>query len=156
MPSIQVEAQCMDQDHYGNLVEFVHQAQKKAVGNSDRTRLQIEISGGGLPGGHTMKGVHKPIAAQGYIPSIERAHKRFEYAPKFTFGFTVAQSLEGIYQEVDFNEPEGRSWAAILEGMTTFSQAPKSTASTTPVPPTNTPPGPVTGVTGETLHDAGF
>lgn len=122
LPSLKVRAQCLDQGDYGTLVEFVHQAQKKAVGNGANNTTQLEAKGGGIEVKNAiMKGPHKRTCAQGFIPRIERKHKQGEYAPIFEFGFTVAQSFEGLYEDISASvyENEQNSWASILEGLTT-------------------------------------
>lgn len=122
LPSFTVKGQCLDQQDYGVLVEFIHQAQKKAVGNSANNTTQLEIKGGGLKVRRAiMKGPHKRTCAQGFIPRIERKHKKGEYAPVFTFNFTVSQSFAGIYEDIAASvfENEQSSWVSILEGFTT-------------------------------------
>lgn len=122
LPSLKVKAQCLDQGDYGVLVEFIHQAQKKAVGNSANNTMQLEIKGGGLKVNRAiMKGPHKRTCAQGFIPRIGRQYKQGKYAPIFSFNFTVAQSFSGIYEDVAASvfENEQSSWVSILEGLTT-------------------------------------
>lgn len=122
LPSLTVKAQCLDQGDYGVLVEFVHQAQKKAVGNAANNTTQLEINGGGIKVSRPiMKGPHKRTCAQGFIPRIERKHKQGEYAPIFSFKFVIAQSFAGIYEDVAASvfENEQSSWVSILEGLTT-------------------------------------
>lgn len=122
LPSLKVNAQCLDQGDYGVVTEFIHQAQKKAVGNAANNTTQLEINGGGIKVRRAiMKGPHKRTCAQGFIPRIERKYKQGEYAPIFTFNFTVAQSFEGIYEDVAASvfENEQASWVSILEGLTT-------------------------------------
>lgn len=122
LPSLKVKAQCLDQGDYGVVTEFIHQAQKKAVGNAANNTTQLEINGGGIKVRRAiMKGPHKRTCAQGFIPRIERKYKQGEYAPIFTFNFTVAQSFEGIYEDVAASvfENEQESWVSILEGLTT-------------------------------------
>lgn len=122
LPSFTVKGQCLDQGDYGVLVEFIHQAQKKAVGNSANNTTQLEIKGGGLKVNRAiMKGPHKRTCAQGFIPRIERKNRKGEYAPIFTFNFTIAQSFDGIYEDIAASvfENEQSSWISILEGLTT-------------------------------------
>jgi hypothetical protein len=122
LPSLKIKAQCLDQGDYGVVVEFIHQAQKKAVGNAANNTTQLEINGGGIQVHRPiMKGPHKRTCAQGFIPRIERKYKQGEYAPTFSFNFTVAQSFEGIYEDVAASvfENEQESWISILEGLTT-------------------------------------
>jgi hypothetical protein len=122
LPSLKVKAQCLDQGDYGVLVEFIHQAQKKAVGNAVNNATQLEIKGGGIKVKRAiMKGPHKRTCAQGFIPRIERKYKQGEYAPIFNFNFTVSHAFEGIYEDVAASvfENEQESWVSILEGLTT-------------------------------------
>jgi hypothetical protein len=122
LPSLKVKAQCLDQGDYSVLAEFIHQAQKKAVGNAANNTTQLEINGGGVKVNRPiMKGPHKRTCAQGFVPRIERKYKQGEYAPIFSFNFTVAQSFAGIYEDVAASvfENEQESWISILEGLTT-------------------------------------
>lgn len=122
LPSLKVKAQCLDQGDYGVVVEFIHQAQKKAVGNAANNTTQLEVNGGGLRVKNAiMKGPHKRTCAQGFVPRIERKYKQGEFAPVFSFNFVIAQSFEGIYEDVAASvfENEQASWVSILEGLTT-------------------------------------
>jgi hypothetical protein len=129
LPALEVKAQCLDQRDYRILVEFVHQAQKKAVGNAANNITQLEINGGGLNvhrpketlGDGIMKGLHKRICVHGFIPRIERKHKQGEYAPVFSFSFSIARSFQGIYEGLESSvyENQQASWISILEGLTT-------------------------------------
>lgn len=131
MPSFVVVGQCLDQNDYGTLCEFVHQAQQKGV--YDGNLLQLEVAGGGLRADRPiMKGIHKPIHAQGFINAMPRKHERFVYAPTFTFPFVVSTLFEGVYQESTAGDTEEESWAAILSQIVasspvTETQAPKPT-----------------------------
>jgi hypothetical protein len=150
LPSLKVKAQCLDQGDYGVLVEFIHQAQKKAVGNAANNTTQLEVNGGGIKVNRPIvKGPHKRTCAQGFVPRIERKYKQGEYAPIFSFNFTIAQSFAGIYEDVAASvfENEQKSWISILEGLTTPYQPtyhkqetaanskPKSQPVATPEPP---------------------
>src|SRR5271166_2483296 len=78
LPSLQIKAQCLDQGDYGVLVEFVHQAQVRAVKNAANNTTQLEIKGGGFPINHEhpiMRGPHKRTCVQGFVPRIERRYK---------------------------------------------------------------------------------
>ncbi len=127
LPSLKVRAQCLDQGDYGTLTEFIHQSQKKAVGNSANNTTQLEAKGGGIKvsrhfsNNFTMKGPHKRTCAQGFIPRIERKYKQGEYAPIFDFAFTVAQSFDGLYQDsaASVFENQQQSWVEILKALTT-------------------------------------
>jgi hypothetical protein len=149
LPSLKVKAQCLDQGDYGVLVEFVHQAQKKAVGNAANNTTQLEVKGGGIRVNNPiMRGPHKRTCAQGFIPRIERKYKKGEYAPVFSFNFAISQSFDGIYEDIAASvfENEQSSWVSILEGLTTPYQPtyrkqetatnskPKSQPSPTPEP----------------------
>lgn len=153
LPSLKIKAQCLDQGDYGVLVEFVHQAQVNAVRNAANNATQLEVKGGGFKVNNPiMKGPHKRTCAQGFIPRIERRYKTGEYAPIFEFAFTVAQSFEGIYEDVKASvyENEQASWVSILQGLTTPFQPsfeaeetatnskPKSQPSPQPTPPPET------------------
>lgn len=116
MPSFVVEGQCLDQNDYGTLVEFVHQAQQKGVYNS--SLLQLDVAGNGLKVSRPiMRGRHKPVHAQGFIRNMKRKHERFVYAPKFTFSFIVSTMFSGIYQESTAPNLQQESWAQILAGL---------------------------------------
>lgn len=116
MPSFVVEGVCLNQEDYGVLVEFVHQAQQKGV--YDGTLLQLDVTGNGFKVAHPiMRGSHKPIHAQGFVRNMPRKHERFVYAPTFNFSFIVSTMFEGIYQESTASNPEQESWAQILAGL---------------------------------------
>lgn len=122
LPSLKIKAQCLDQGDYGVLTEFVHQAQKKAVGEAANNIMQLEIKGGGFKVVNPiMRGPHKRTCAQGFVPRIERRYKTGEFAPIFNFEFTVSQSFEGLYQDIAASvyENEQSNWVSILEGLTT-------------------------------------
>jgi len=125
MPGYTISAMCLDQQDYGTVVEFVHKTQQEAVGNARAGNLiQLDIAEGGLhittPQGEPvsfMRGVHKPICAQGVIMQIQRKHKQFEYAPKFEMQVIVSHEFTGLYKEVGSFEPEQESWWALLQGL---------------------------------------
>jgi hypothetical protein len=122
LPSFTVHAQCLDQGDYSVLVEFVHQAQVRAVKNAANNVTQLEIKGGGFKVVNPiMKGPHKRTCVQGFIPRIERRYKAGVYAPLFEFPFTVARSFEGLYEDVEASVYENAqaSWISILQGLTT-------------------------------------
>lgn len=167
LPSLKVKAQCLDQGDYGVLTEFVHQAQKKAVGNAANNTTQLEINGGGIKVRRPiMKGPHKRTCAQGFIPRIERKYKQGEYAPIFSFSFTVAQAFEGIYEDVAASvfENEQASWVSILEGLTTPYQptyskqetAANSKPATQPPTVSATPSAPEIGLIQQLPEAGGF
>lgn len=156
LPSFKVKAQCLDQGDYGVLVEFVHQAQVRAVKNAANNTTQLEVKGGGFPGNARhpiMRGPHKRTCIQGFVPRIERRYKTGEYAPIFEFSFTVAQSFEGLYEDVKASvyENEQASWISILQGLTTPFQpvfqeeTAKNTKPTSQPPPQPTPAPEPTG-----------
>lgn len=116
MPSFNVEGQCLNQEDYGTLVEFVHQAQQKSV--YDCTLLQLDVTGIGFKVSRPiMRGRHEPISAQGFINAMPRKHEKFVYAPKFNFSFVVSTMFKGIYEESTASDPEQESWAQILAGI---------------------------------------
>jgi hypothetical protein len=122
LPSLTVKAQCLDQGDYSVLTEFIHQAQKKAVGNAANNITQLEINGGGIKVNRSiMKGEHERTCVQGFVPRIERKYKKGEYAPIFSFEFSIAQSFAGIYKGISASvfENQQTSWVSVLEGLTT-------------------------------------
>ena len=143
LPSLKIKAQCLDQGDYGVLVEFIHQAQRRAVGNAANNTTQLEVKGGGFKLNHPiMRGPHKRTCVQGFVPRIERRYKQGEYAPIFEFAFVVAQSFEGIYEDVKASvyENEQASWISILQGLTTPFQPVFQEETTKGTKPTSTPP----------------
>lgn len=147
MPALKIKAQCLDQGDYGVLIEFVHQAQVNAVKNAANNTTQLEVKGGKFgelqpPIRPIMRGPHKRTCVQGFIPRIERRYKSGEFAPIFEFSFTVAQSFEGLYQEVEASvyENEQASWVSILEGLKGAFQPVFEEATATNSKPTSTPP----------------
>jgi len=122
LPSLEVKAQCLDQGDYGVLTEFIHQAQKKAVGNAANNITQLEIKGGGIKVNRPiMKGPHERTCVQGFVLHIERKYKQGEYAPIFSFKFSIAQSFAGIYEGISASvfENQQTNWVSVLEGLTT-------------------------------------
>jgi hypothetical protein len=122
LPSLKIKAQCLDQGDYGVLVEFIHQAQVRAVKNAANNTTQLEVKGGGFKlNNPIMRGPHKRTCVQGFAPRIQRRYKAGEYAPIFEFPFTVARSFEGLYEDVEASvyENEQASWISILQGLTT-------------------------------------
>jgi hypothetical protein len=162
-----IKAQCLDQGDYGVLCEFIHQTQKKAVGNSADNVTQIEILGGGLHVKYPaekrpiMRGVHKRVCAHGFIPRIERKYVKGVYAPIFTFQFTVLQEFEGIYHDTaaSVHENEQETWVAILEqaGSAPYSPTfPKEQTATNSKPQSAPSLTPGQLPTAEDLKKAGF
>jgi hypothetical protein len=153
LPSLAVKAQCLDQGDYGVLTEFIHQAQKKAVGNAANNITQLEIKGGGIKVPRPiMKGPHERTCVQGFVLRIERKYKKGEYAPIFDFNFSIAQSFAGIYEGISASvfENQQTSWVSVLEGLTTPYQptyskqetATNSKPRSTPPPLSEAPPEP--------------
>lgn len=147
LPSFKVKAQCLDQGDYGVLVEFVHQAQVRAVKNAANNTTQLEVKGGGVIRAEEMKrpimkGPHKRTCVQGFIPRIERRYKAGVYAPLFEFPFTVACSFEGLYEDVEASvyENEQASWISILQGLTGPFQPTFQEETAKNSKPTSTPP----------------
>lgn len=131
MPSYNISGICIDQDHYGTLCEFVHQAQQKGVYDGTQTQFQLnaglslydirKIIGDITPGynpsstiQNQTRGYHKPILALGFVSAMPRSHQRFVYAPTFTFSFVVSSQSKGIYEEDPGVATEQASWASIL------------------------------------------
>ncbi len=148
LPSLKIKAQCLDQGDYGVLVEFVHQAQVRAVKNAANNVTQLEVKGRGFKiVNPIMRGPHKRTCVQGFIPRIERRYKKGEYAPIFPFSFTVARSFEGLYEDVEASvyENEQASWVSILEGLKgaftpVFQEATATNSKPTKAPPVQPQP----------------
>lgn len=117
IPSLNLVCQSLDQLEYGTVVEFVHQAQQKAVAKG--TLLQLEVNKGGIDTRRPiMKGGHLPIVCQGYIKSMPRQYKAGEYAPLYSFSFVISQMFVGIYdKEVNSYETEQKDWIQIIAGL---------------------------------------
>lgn len=116
MPSFLVKGQCLNQEDYGTLCEFIHQAQNKGVYNS--TLTQLLVSGGGFKIVYPrMKGTHKGIIAQGYVDAMPRKHERFEYAPEFTMPFVVVDLLHGPYKDYTASNNTQEAWSKIISDM---------------------------------------
>lgn len=156
LPSLTVKARCLDQGDYGVLAEFIHQAQKKSVGNAANDITQLEVNGGGFDihhprpqnelGDGTMRGLHKRTCVQGFVPRLERKYKHGEYAPLFNFSFMIARSFAGIYEGVAASvyENQQANWVSILEGLTTPYQPTysKQETATNSKPKSQPPPQP--------------
>ncbi len=148
LPNLKIKGQCLDQGDYGVLVEFVHQAQVRAVKNAANNTTQLEVKGGGFATNHAiMRGPHKRTCVQGFVPRMPRKYKAGEYAPIFEFPFTVAQSFEGLYEDVEASvyENQQASWVSILQGLTTpfqpvFQEATAKNSKPKSVPPSQSAP----------------
>jgi hypothetical protein len=160
MPSYVVEGHCLDQQDYGTLVEFVHKLQQEAVGNVRAGNLtQLDVLKGGIKTRRPiMRGVRKPICAQGFVEEIGRTYKAGTYAPTFTFNVVVAFEFTGLYRQIGGYEPTQESWWEILQGMKPYtSQVEKSETAKNSKPTSTTQEPAATPVpTGEQIHQAGF
>ena len=132
LPSYTVQGQCLDQNDYANLTEFIHQSHQDAISNGSNL-LQLNVLGGGLLAADgkkptTMKGPHNPIVAYGFVEGIERKHERWKYAPAFQFQFVVVEQAVGIYAGITYRDEHQRSFLEIIkEQEKPFSQAPSNT-----------------------------
>jgi hypothetical protein len=95
-PVFTINGQCPDQKNYGDLVEWVRQAQKNTivVGDGNVTKLVIPPGRFNLP-------AHKEreqLEMTGHINAIERSHERWVNSPEFTFNFTVVSSDSGLFK----------------------------------------------------------
>jgi hypothetical protein len=120
IPPMMVRGQCLDQEDYGTVVEFIHQAQRNSLGGS---LIELTVDGHGSDltqgdGNVTLKGAHKPFKGHGYIPKMPRKHERFVYAPEFQFQFIVVTSLAGLYTNIISEEPAERTWLEIMSTLT--------------------------------------
>jgi hypothetical protein len=89
-PTITVACIAPNQYQYGKTLEFVREQQQGAITSGDFGYLHI-FGGGISNAGFTHKGVHDPIAAEGYVQTARRRHVAHEYAPEFTLAFIVSR-----------------------------------------------------------------
>lgn len=118
IPALNVMGQSIDQDDYATVTEFVRQAQRKSVENSNLVKFTLNAGGSNVVQKNSnaiIKGAHKPINALGYIKTIKRKHERFVYAPKFTFEFIIVQMEDGILKSVLSEDAGEKNWTEILE-----------------------------------------
>ena len=78
--SITVLCQCPNQQNYADTVEWIRATQK-----SHSTSVKLAITTKVMP----VKGQSLPLLVEGYIKSVPRSHRRFEYAPELRFDFLV-------------------------------------------------------------------
>lgn len=142
LPAFTISGQTLDQDDYGMLCEFVHQAQRKAVKGGWQQLTQLQIKGWGFDGNRktgygvtrvtplgapsnmapstknvnqTLRGSHKPILCKGIVASMPRTHEVGVPAPTYQFQFIVLAMLHGIYSEpLDVSVAEN-TWINILQ-----------------------------------------
>ena len=139
MPSILIMGESLNQEEYANLVEFVRDSQRKCVEGNTLMQLIVDRGGGNIYQGEEsleeekskrntdhekdnnrsiVKGHHKAILALGFIKTMPRVHKKFEYSPKFDFEFTISQMLESaVYDEASEGEPYQKSYAEIIKNL---------------------------------------
>jgi hypothetical protein len=120
IPPLTVKCEALNQEDYGNTVEFIRKSQLNGVRNNQL--LQLRIMGSNLdfhrPNAKPMiRGGHQPIMAQGYVKSVPRKHERFVYAPKFEFEFIIVKLEEGIYKDKLNNVPYVKNMTEILAGL---------------------------------------
>ena len=91
--AFRIMGQCVNQEDFGNLAEFVHQSQRDIVNSGDPVRLRISSKPKmvNLPSGGKTKGEHTGLSLEGYVNNFARAHKRFEYSPEYQFDFVVSR-----------------------------------------------------------------
>lgn len=128
-PTFQISGQCLDQEEYGHLTEWVHQSQRNALANNKLTQLFIigwgydghrnsgsgvTLNGKGFPN-QMIRGSHSDTLAMGYVGSLKRTHKQGVYAPTWTVGFVVAELLSGPYQDGLVQAQKQQTWVDILK-----------------------------------------
>lgn len=141
MPSFVIQGQALDQADYGNLCEFLHQAQHLSVDQGKL--LQFYLGARGLPVGNNeeqgaadpgkrgvyvnnnsgsnfipnqmMRGVHQKILCQGYIGTMPRQHRKAMISPIYSFEFVVAEMLDGPYQDSLNDQPTETDWHVLLQ-----------------------------------------
>lgn len=128
-PGFVVQGQALDQQDYGSLCEFMHQAQHKAL--SGGNLIQLWVKGYGIDGGRTshagvtkngtfypnqiVRGSHQTLLCQGYVGSMPRQHQKFTPAPVYTFTFIVANMIQGPYQEDIVQVQKQATWIDVLK-----------------------------------------
>ena len=80
---------------------------------TDGTRVMVDRPGTIMPGHRAdpqgapagtyysqhIRGAHQPLLAKGYISSMRRIHRQFEYAVRWTMTFTIAAMLHGPFRD---------------------------------------------------------
>jgi hypothetical protein len=118
MPDFTIQGQSPNQYYYNRLGEFIRHSQRQNVLTAQPTKLIV--TGGGYPVHQrnprvSQRGRNEGFVALGYIKQIARGAERFEWAPDFTFAFTVAAMLGGLYKESPAKIRQLRSWAEIFK-----------------------------------------
>jgi hypothetical protein len=136
LPSFQISGQALDNEDYGILCEFVHQAQHKTLAGGWQNLMQFNVAGGAFYGGkrktglavtgsdgvshynQTLRGGHKPILCKGMVTTMQRTHSAFDFAPAYQFGFIVLAMMgSSIYNEpIDVSVP-ATTWVGILQAV---------------------------------------
>ena len=136
IPSIVVECESPSQEEYANIIEFIHESQRKSVGGGQKMQLYIKQGGPKLlaevksaeqPSNFTSpkekiartKGFHKEILAEGFVETVQRSHKRWEYKKDFFFEFIIAtMNSSAAYSDTSPAYPQQKTYAEILAEMT--------------------------------------
>lgn len=134
MPQFIIQGQALDQQDYGDLCEFMHQAQHKALGG---TLIQLWVNGEGIDGNRNsgkgvtrngnfypnqmIRGKHSDILCQGYVDTMPRNHQQGQIAPEYSFNFLVANMISGPYSEDMVQVTQQATWIDILNSTSNIS-----------------------------------
>lgn len=140
-PVIMVTGRAPNNFQYNRLASFVRASQYAAINLGEATletitgrsnpkveTVTLLVKNGKEPGvfngkvgsgntGRHVKGIHVPWEVQGYIKKIQAGGERFNYAPKFQFEFSVAESNfkqgtinMGMWEDVLVQGQELKPW----------------------------------------------
>lgn len=148
-PSFLVKGVSLNQEFYGEMCEYIHQAQHDALSGGKLIQLNIvpgklwprggwgRTKGRGVRTGNSvskiidsinavnqsMRGPHKPIVAQGYIGTMQRKHTKGIYVPTWEMKFIVATMLEGPYTEDLVTIKQQQNWVDVVKSVSIFQTA---------------------------------
>lgn len=114
-PQFSVTSQFPSQDLMAKVAQLIRVSHKGLD-----SALTLEITSGSPvnAGNRNLKGVSKPIRAEGYVESFTRIHERHVYAPEVTFNFVIERiDSPGEWADSTVTIRKLKSWHDILEGV---------------------------------------
>lgn len=115
-PSLSLDCQFEDQGIYADTVEYIRSNHWDL---SSLMRLYIQPNNTGVATGDRMRGSHGAIYVEGYVKSVRRSHKRFEYAPEMSFDFVISNVLQGpggYWKGEPATVTKMATWNALIRG----------------------------------------
>jgi len=121
-PRLRVQGISGDSAQYQKLAEFIRDAQMKAILYGDHQNvknptMELTVFGGGWSDSNlrNTKGRTRTIKVQGYIESIERGAKRFEFSPEWTFDFVISKAVSWLVNDETVNARKLKAWNEFIK-----------------------------------------